>query len=137
MKKQLLCLIAALVLLLGLCVSALAYDSAHEFDAAQLLSEDEIGARWKHAARRQRIPLAAVYISLRPMTTLCMMEQNLLRLLRNYSFLTMTSARAKRKMVFCWRAAWPSVITTCVPMAKPATVPLRTTARACSLNAIS
>ena len=44
MKKQLLCLIAALVLLLGLCVSALAYDSAHVFDDAQLLSEDEIGA---------------------------------------------------------------------------------------------
>ena len=44
MKKQLLCLIAALVLLLGLCVSAWAYDSAHVFDDAQLLSEDEIGA---------------------------------------------------------------------------------------------
>ena len=43
MKKPLLCLIAALVLL-GLCVSALAYDSAHVFDDAQLLSEDEIGA---------------------------------------------------------------------------------------------
>ena len=90
MKKQLLCLIAALVLLLGLCVSALAYDSAHVFDDAQLLSEDEIGALEARCQEAEDTFGCGVYI-----------------------------------------------VTTCVPMAKPATVPLRTTARACSLNAIS
>lgn len=136
MKKQLLCLIAALVLLLGLCVSALAYDSAHVFDDAQLLSEDEIGALEARCQEAEDTFGCGVYIVTTDDYSLYDGAESIEAFTEN-SFLTMTSARAKRKMVFCWRAAWPSVITTCVPMAKPATVPLRTTARACSLNAIS
>ena len=41
MKKRIICLFAALVLLLGLCVSASAYDSAHVLDYAQLLTDSE------------------------------------------------------------------------------------------------
>ena len=41
MKKRIFCLIAALVLLLGLSVSASAYESAHVFDYAGLLTQSE------------------------------------------------------------------------------------------------
>ena len=41
MKKQIISLLAALMLLLGLSVSASAYDSAHVFDYAGLLTESE------------------------------------------------------------------------------------------------
>lgn len=41
MKKHLFCLLAATMLLLGLCVSASAYESAHIFDTAELLSDSE------------------------------------------------------------------------------------------------
>ena len=44
MKKQILCLLAALMLLLGLSVSASAYESAHVFDYAGLLTDSEAGA---------------------------------------------------------------------------------------------
>ena len=44
MKKQLFCLFAALMLLLGLRVSASAYASAHVFDYAGLLTESEADA---------------------------------------------------------------------------------------------
>lgn len=40
MKKQILCLIAALMLLLGLSVCASAHESAYVFDYAGLLTED-------------------------------------------------------------------------------------------------
>ena len=41
MKKQLFCLLAALMLLFGLSMSASAYDSAHVFDYAGLLTDSE------------------------------------------------------------------------------------------------
>ena len=41
MKKQIICLLAALMLLLGLSVSASAYDFAHVFDYAGLLTDSE------------------------------------------------------------------------------------------------
>lgn len=44
MKKRIFCLIAALVLLLGLSVSASAYESAHVFDYAGLLTQSEARA---------------------------------------------------------------------------------------------
>lgn len=136
MKKQLLCLIAALVLLLGLCVSALAYDSAHVFDDAQLLSEDEIGALEARCQEAEDTFGCGVYIVTTDDYSLYDGAESIEAFTEKF-FLDYDLGTGEAQMVFCWRSAWPSVITTCVPMAKPATVPLRTTARACSLNAIS
>ena len=133
MKKQLLCLIAALVLLLGLCVSALAYDSAHVFDDAQLLSEDEIGALEARCQEAEDTFGCGVYIVTTDDYSLYDGAESIEAFTEKF-FLDydLGTGEAQNGILLAL-----SVITTCVPMAKPATVPLRTTARACSLNAIS
>ena len=62
MKKRIFCLLAALMLLLGLCVSASAYDSAHVFDYAGLLTESEAGALEARCQEAEDIYGCGVYI---------------------------------------------------------------------------
>lgn len=62
MKKRIFCLMAALMLLLGLSVSASAYESAHVFDYAGLLTESEADALETRCQEAEDMYDCGVYI---------------------------------------------------------------------------